>query len=335
MRSAPVTIPVAYVLGILAGARAHDVATEPWLLHAGISPALLAEPAARVTGEQYVALFETMMREYRDEGLGFFSRALRPGCMALVMRSTLGTPTVGTAMRRMYRGFQLLQDDLQFDTVEDGPFTGVRLVEARHGYPNQVFAHELVLRVYSRLLSWLHGGRLRFEGFDFAFERPAHGAEYPQLFSGTIRFGQPHSTMWVTTAKLAAPMRRDEAALHEYFSHAWRNVVLPRRREDATSQRIRNYLQQMRPAWPDLPATADALHMSVSTLQRHLATEGSSFQAIKDQLRRDLAIVRLNTSGVALAALAAELGFSDQAVFQRAFKGWTGSAPGSYRQHRH
>jgi AraC-like DNA-binding protein len=72
--------------------------------------------------------------------------------------------------------------------------------------------------------------------------------------------------------------------------------------------------------------------MSTSTLQRRLASEGSSFQSLKDELRRDTAIVRLHTSTVPLATLADELGFADSAAFQRAFKGWTGSAPGAYRR---
>ena len=72
--------------------------------------------------------------------------------------------------------------------------------------------------------------------------------------------------------------------------------------------------------------------MAASTLQRRLAADGTSFQALKDELRRDLAIVRLNTSTVPLAALADELGFADSAAFQRAFKSWTGSAPGAYRR---
>ena len=74
--------------------------------------------------------------------------------------------------------------------------------------------------------------------------------------------------------------------------------------------------------------------MSPATLQRHLAREGLSFQSLKDELRRDLAIQRLNTSRVPLAELAGELGFADSASFQRAFKKWTGGAPGQYRRPR-
>ncbi|RYF31488.1 MAG: AraC family transcriptional regulator, partial [Comamonadaceae bacterium] len=74
------------------------------------------------------------------------------------------------------------------------------------------------------------------------------------------------------------------------------------------------------------------LRMSASTVQRRLAAEGTSFQSLKDELRRDLAIVRLNSSTVPLAQLAYELGFADSPAFQRAFKGWTGSAAGAYRK---
>jgi AraC-like DNA-binding protein len=334
MLTPPITISVAFVRGMLSGISASGASTEEWLLHAGISPALLEEPAGRVTADQYVALFRVLMKQSDDEGLGFFSRPLRHGSLALVMRSTLSAPTIELAVRRLCSGFQLLQDDVQFDVVREDQLTGIRIIVPTAYYPDRIFLHELLLRVFSRLVIWLHGGRIRPFGFDFAYSTPPQANEYDKLFAGRVRFDQPQSAIWFSTANLQAVMRRDDATLQHFLLQSPRNVVIPQRNEDATSERIRAYLQQIQPQWPDLPATADALHMSVSTLQRHLADEGSSFQMVKDQLRRDIAILRLNTSAVHLATLAAELGFSGQAVFQRAFKTWTGSAPGTYRQRR-
>ncbi len=332
MQNPPFTVSAAFVRGMLSGFGADSPQAGQWLRHAGIAPELFEQAAGRVTAEQYVALFSIVMTQTNDEGLGCFSRPLRQGSIGMAVRSALTAQTVASAVRRLCRALTLMQDDVQLDTIEDGQLVGVRIIVADARKPGPVFLHELLLRVLSRLTVWLHGGRMRPHGFDFPYARPAHAGEYARLFTGRVRFEQAHAAVWFPAAKLAAPMRRDDAALRTYLLQSPRNLVIPQRNDDATSERIRAYLQQVRPQWPDLAATAQALNMAMSTLQRHLASEGSSFQMVKDQLRRDLAIVRLNTSTVQLAVLAAELGFSDQAVFQRAFKSWTGSAPGTYRQ---
>lgn len=334
MLNPPVTISVAFVRGILSAIGVDVASSAGWLQEAGIPSELLDEGAGRVTADQYVALFDVLTKRRDDEGLGFFSRPLRRGSIAIMMRNALGAPTVESAARRLCAGFQLLQDDIQCRVIREEQSTGLRIIVPAAYYPDRIFVHELLLRVFSRLVVWLHGGRVRIFGFDFAYPSPPQANEYYKLFPGKVRFDQPCSAIWFQTTELLAPLRRDDMALRDFLSQSPRNLVSPKRNEDAMSKRIREYLQQVRPQWPDLPATAEALRMSVSTLQRHLANENSSFQIVKDQLRRDLAIVRLNTSSVQLATLAAELGFSDQAVFQRAFKAWTGSAPGNYRQRR-
>lgn len=323
---------------MLSGVRARGVATPDWvgalLEEAGIAPALLEEAGSRVTAEQYVALFRLLMDRLDDEALGFVSRPLRRGSFALVARSAMGSPSIEVALRRVARSFRLLQDDVALVCLREGPLTGLGLVFSEAPAARQNFLHEMVLRVFWRLLVWLHGGRLTPRRFDFSFERPPYATLYHKVFPGPLQFGQPHSAVWFDAAALAAPVRRDEAALQAFLRAAPGNVISPRLSEQAISARVRALMQQTCPAWPDLATTAQALHQSTSTLQRHLATEGTSFQALKDKLRRDMAIVRLNTSAVPLAALAAELGFADSAAFQRAFKTWTGSAPGSYRQRR-
>jgi AraC-like DNA-binding protein len=56
-----------------------------------------------------------------------------------------------------------------------------------------------------------------------------------------------------------------------------------------------------------------------------------SFQGIKDELRRDLAILHLVYTDVSLTEISFALGFSSPAVFHRAFRHWTGITPGVYR----
>src|SRR5690606_32132358 len=87
-----------------------------------------------------------------------------------------------------------------------------------------------------------------------------------------------------------------------------------------------------RTEWPDFNAFARALHMAPSTLRRRLEDEGQSFQAIKDELRRDLAIHYLCHTSKSVMDISSELGFSESSAFHRAFKKWTGAGPGEYRQ---
>jgi AraC-like DNA-binding protein len=327
----PVTISIAFVHGMLAGVRARGLQCDAFLADAGIAPELLQQVSARVTADQYVALFRLLIERLDDETMCFLSRPLRRGSFALMARSALGATTLEVAMRRIARSFGLLQDDVVMEPVRAGALAGLALRFRDPALAQPVFLHELLLRSFWRVLAWMAGGRLVAARFDFAFESPPYAGSYGKVFPAPLQFNQRQSAFWFDAALLPQPVRRDEAALRAFLADAQANMVVPRRADDVVRTRLRNYFQRVQPAWPDLAATAVALHMAPSTLQRHLAADGTSFQVVKDELRRDLAIVRLNTSTVPLAALAYDLGFADSAAFQRAFKGWTGSAPGAYR----
>src|SRR3546814_19522862 len=62
-----------------------------------------------------------------------------------------------------------------------------------------------------------------------------------------------------------------------------------------------------------------------------LARRGTSFRTLVDTLRQQLALTYIADPSLGLAEIAYLLGFSEQSAFQRAFKRWTGKAPGAYR----
>ena len=330
--AAPTTVPIAFVNGMLSGLQARNEPVSRFLADAGISAELLQQPSARVPAQQYALLFRLLIELREDECLGFLPGPLKPGSFALIARSALGAPDLGTSLHRISKTFWLLQNEVVAQTLRKGALAGFSLNFSSALQHQPVFLHEMLLRVFWRLTAWLAGGRLPIHHFEFAFECPPYVDAYSRIFPGDLQFGHQATTFWFDAEILQSPVRQDEAALRVFLADAQAQVILPRSANDVVSARVREHLQTAQPAWPDLALTASALHMSTSTLQRRLALEGTSFQALKDALRRDLAIVRLNTSTASLAELAQDLGFTDSGSFQRAFKAWTGSAPGAYRK---
>ena len=78
---------------------------------------------------------------------------------------------------------------------------------------------------------------------------------------------------------------------------------------------------------------AQHMNRSLSTLQRQLSTEGTSYKIIREQTRQELAEQYVREGRYSLSQVAYLLGFSDQSNFSRAFRRWTGHSPGNYARH--
>jgi AraC-like DNA-binding protein len=77
---------------------------------------------------------------------------------------------------------------------------------------------------------------------------------------------------------------------------------------------------------------ATSLHMTTRTLRRKLLEEGTNFQQLKDNIRRDIAIQYLSRPDMSIATIGQILGFCEPGAFTRAFKKWTKMAPSTYRK---
>lgn len=82
----------------------------------------------------------------------------------------------------------------------------------------------------------------------------------------------------------------------------------------------------------DGEAFASRLGMSRRTLHRRLASIGTTFRELVDDVRREMATAYLRDAERSLADVAAKLGYSDARAFSRAFQRWTGETPASFRR---
>ncbi|MCY1528407.1 YSIRK-targeted surface antigen transcriptional regulator [compost metagenome] len=193
------------------------------------------------------------------------------------------------------------------------------------------FLVESLLVIWHRLGSWLIGQRIRLEEATFTYAEPAHSGEYDLLFPCSRRYAADSNSLRFHARYLAMPLLQDERTLKQFLEHSPADLLARPDGGDSLISQIRRLLGRDCSNWPDLEAVAQQLHMSPQTLRRHLREEGSSFQELKDHLRRDLAIYHLGRDELSIQDIAEQLGFSEPSAFHRAFKKWTGLTPGAYR----
>jgi len=325
------TVALAQVRLVMQGARARGLAAEPLLRRAGIAPALLDAPLARVSQAQYGALLRVLRRALRDELWGLTRRPVRPGSFGQCARQLVACATLEEALRRGFAFWHLLLDDFVPRLDRDGDLARVRLLARGPSDERLDYGRKAFLLFTHGLASWLVARRVPLVGVDYTAAPP--GSESSRVYQAPIRWGQSHIGFAFEARWLTLPVVQNAQSLREFLAAAPANLVVKYRDSGSTSERIRRLLQRhLGGEMPSLEALAPQLGCTPPTLRRRLRAEGRGFQALKDDLRRDAAIALLARPELTLIEVGHRLGFSEASTFHRAFKHWTGVSPGEYRQ---
>jgi AraC-like DNA-binding protein len=336
MRRPAHTVAAAFVQGAV---RALPEAERARVLRqVGIDPMALVQPGARVPAAAFGALWLAVARELDDEFFGLDARRMKPGSFALLCHAVVGQGTVERALRQALRGFNLFFDDLAVSLVLQGREARVlianRIDAATADSDARRFADETLLVMLNGLLCWLAGRRVALARLEMAHPRPPHADEYRRMFSPELRFGAARSAMVFDARVLAARVAADAAGLKAFLRDAPQSVFL-KLGSDAhagLAERLRRRLLRAGARAPTLELLATELRLSPATLRRRLKAEGTNWQRMKDEARHGRALQLLAEDGLSVGDVAARLGFEDASAFHRAFRKWTGEAPGRWRR---
>lgn len=329
---ASTTVPIEFVRQLLDGPQLSEAARRFYLSQAAIPLELLASQQARVTTGQFVQLYRVLVMALQDETPGMFSRPLKPGSLKFLSLSLVQATSLMAALKGFTQFFRLVLDDLHFQLRLSGEHVSVGLVPQCDASRQNRFVQEVMLKFVHGMLSWLAGRKIPLAGIELAYPAPAHAPDYVLLFPGPAQFGRPHTLIHFDRDLLLAPVRQHARAVPAFLARAPADWMFISFAERLVSHRVREYLEPRLSGSSSIEDVAHNLLMSTRTMARRLNQEGTGFQAIKDGLRRDVAIRLLTQSQLPATEISVRTGFDDPTAFYRAFKRWTGCSPGVYRR---
>jgi AraC-like DNA-binding protein len=182
-------------------------------------------------------------------------------------------------------------------------------------------------------MSALSGRPLRASWVTFPLPTPADSRRYERFFACPVAWAGPAVEVAFDAAVLEYRLPRADTRLFGYLSKRAAELLAAIPDDaDVVNRTRREIAACLAQGEPRLGTVARRLGLSERTLHRRLTQSGSGFAALVEQARRDRAQMLLRDPALSCSEVAALLGYSDPAVFFRAFKRWTGATPQAWRR---
>lgn len=153
--------------------------------------------------------------------------------------------------------------------------------------------------------------------------------DYVEYFGSRVYFGEPIRGFTIRATDLRRPLHRDDVTHRALVEHL--NAITIH--DTGLAQSVRSIARQLLPTGrATLDVVADQFNLHPKMLQRRLAAEGTSFAALVDQIRREVAGRYLRDTQISLSHLAREIGYAEQSVLTRSCRRWFGCGPSDYRK---
>jgi len=301
------------------------------LRHAGLPAGLFEQEKVQVSTEELFALYRALAEASGDPAIGLkvgtedrverydpialaaiSARSLRDALQRLARYKQLTCPEAieveerGSDCRVLFRW--LLAQETEPPVLIDVCFAWVTAI-ARRGTGGLVNPKRLELRGAAR-----------------------SRAVYEAHFGCPVKFDSRQNAIVFAAAGLDRPFVTHNAellaAVAPHLEAELERALASRAIGEQVKGVLKRLLAGRRPGIEDV---AKELRLSSRTLQRRLADDGATFQALIQEARRELARHYLLYSSLELNETAYLLGYEDAHSFFRAFHGWEGSPPGEWR----
>ena len=343
------TISAYYAQAVIAGAKRLNHDTAELLQAVGLSTlyekTVDKKEAQRLAPEVVTQLIQSVWKQMDDEFMGFTSQPCKQGVFAIMARQSIQCRTLREALIQGAQFYHLTRNDLEVSFTEVESDKENEAILSIHLNDESLDSGHLLIEffllVWHRFAIWLVGNKVPLKYADFKYSPPEHVKEYSLFFPCHCRFNQSQNSIVFDRSALSLPIKRSEKELKEFLKKSPADLLSKPMFSNTFTSQVMNYMGEKMGekinkgslySIPLIEDVAGYFNMSSRNLRRRLNEEGSSYQSIKDTLRKNHAIKLLTDNELAINQVSREVGFNEPAAFTRAFKQWTGQTPRNFRQ---
>jgi AraC-like DNA-binding protein len=190
---------------------------------------------------------------------------------------------------------------------------------------------ETVLVIVVHMIETLLGFPLEQVQYYLPYPAPTWHPVYSSRLKGEINFNAACLEMRLPAELLAAPCLTADALAYASARRDCEQGLEQVLLDSSVVHQVRVRLQGREGSYPSCDAMAAELHMSTRTLIRKLKLCGTSYQALLDDVRKELGQWYLAHTSYPVELIAERLGYLDTSNFSRTFRRWFGISPTAYR----
>jgi AraC-like DNA-binding protein len=325
-------IPSIYAAHLVQLAARWQVPAATLLDGTGLTESQLDDPQARVSPLALRTLFERSMQLTHEPGLGFyFGLQLKLSSHGSVGFAAMTSATLRDALRVAERFLALRAPFLSLRMVEEGESAALELGSVFPDSTVHVFVTESLFTALVQMARSVLGRPITAM-FEVSYPEPAHFSGFAHLWPGPARFERPLNRISFAPSILGESLQMADAV-------AARQALIECERELGSLLETSSLLASVRRqlggrdrGYPSLTELARERHVSPRTMKRRLAEQGTSYQRLLDEIRRDRSLKLLEIESLTIEQIAEQLGYSDAANFNRAFRRWLDVSPSVWRE---
>ncbi len=322
-----------HVISCMHGLRENNYPQQQALERAGINPAVINNPTQRVHTDQVARLFKTVQETLDDEFMGFTQTHCKVGLFATMAELVSHCSTLGELLDKAVNFYNLVSNDIPMKLSRSQGSAVLSFQMTQPQLDPEHFMAEFWLVIWHRFPSWYIGQPIRLQETHFTFGAPQHRDELQIMFPSQLQFNRSANRLIFDAQYLDKPLVRSDQELATYVQNAPADVMTIPGADTTLEAQIERMIGQRHPdrlVFAPIHELAKELGVSSQTLHRRLKESATSYQKIKDNLRREVAIHKLVNERLSVEQVAEIVGFTESRSFTRAFKHWTGLTPREY-----